>query len=48
VEMIPGVASAAKGAPMHAEGARSTKATGARVRQSGAHGGHKSGPSASS
>jgi uroporphyrin-III C-methyltransferase / precorrin-2 dehydrogenase / sirohydrochlorin ferrochelatase len=48
VEVIPGIANASKGAPLHAQGAQSTKATGARVRQSGTHRSHKSGPSASS
>jgi len=48
VEMVPGVATAAKGAPLHAQGVKATKATGARVRQSGTHGSRKSGPSGSS
>jgi uroporphyrin-III C-methyltransferase/precorrin-2 dehydrogenase/sirohydrochlorin ferrochelatase len=48
VEMVPGVATAAKGAPLPAQGAKATKATGARVRQSGTRVSHKSGPSASS
>jgi uroporphyrin-III C-methyltransferase / precorrin-2 dehydrogenase / sirohydrochlorin ferrochelatase len=48
VEMIPGVPTAAKGAPLHTQGPKSTKATGARVRQSRTLGSHRSGPSASS